>query len=181
MLDTRASTPVIGEVLLVGVVAVVGLVLTTLAFGIIADLKPPAPTITDSDARVIAGYDASDPATVRMTHLAGDPFPVEEMAITVDATDACGKRAHVRDLPANRSTYLDRENVVGDPIVSTVDPPAAEYDPGALIEEQFLVGSSFELALIDCDVDVGETVTMLVRHEPSSTVVVRSTVVARQG
>jgi FlaG/FlaF family flagellin (archaellin) len=167
--------PVIAEVLLVGVVVVVGLVLITLTLGLVEDVDSPAPVVSETSGVVAP---TTDGQTIEITHVAGDTVRLSNVEIVVDATAACGRQARIVDLPLDGERYLHPDNVTGAAILSTANRSAADYDPGALLAERFAAGETIGLRLADsCSLSPGDEVTVTVVHRPRASIVSRTTVV----
>lgn len=164
----------IAEVLLVGVVVVIGLVLITLTLGLVEDVDSPAPVVSQTSGVVAP---TADGQTIEITHVAGDTVRLSNVEIDVDATAACGERARIVGLPLDEELYVHPDNVTGAAILSTADRSQADYDPGALLDERFAAGETIGLRLADaCSLDPGDEVTITVVHRPRAAIVSRTTV-----
>lgn len=180
---TRAVSPVVSTILMVAVAVVVGTLVITLAFGLGETVDDPGPVVGESTGELTAGSDR-DTKIVTVRHVAGDAIEAENMAIEIDATDACGQRARILNLPATQNVFgpkLSDENVrassISDSIVSGSPVNAlTDFELGVLHAENdntFRAGSFFEFRITnDCDIEPGETITVRVVHTPSNAVVI---------
>jgi FlaG/FlaF family flagellin (archaellin) len=168
-LNRRGSVPVIAEVLLVGVVVVIGLVVITLALGIAEDVDSPSPVVSETNGIVVQTGSGD---TIELTHVTGDVVPVGELTVVVDAESACGAQTRLVGLPADSEAFLTPENVEGAPIVSTDNRSTAAFDLGALTRDRFASGDSFEIQLTDdCPLEPGDEVTIILVHQPEDAIV----------
>jgi len=169
---SRGSVPVIAEVLLVGVVVLIGLVVITLALGIVDDVDSPSPVVSETNGVVVQ---TGSGETIELTHITGDVVPVEELTVVVNAESACDAQARLVSLPADRDAFLTPENVEGAPIVSTDNRSTASFELDALTRDRFASGDSFEIQLTDdCPLESGDEVTVILVHEPQNAIVSRT-------
>ena len=170
----RGQSPVIGEVLLVGVVVVLAATVTVAVFGFGEEVRDSAPVVGQSSGELVAFEDGSDEQYVRITHVAGDPIATENLEIAVDARSACGKAGRIDGFPTNR---LRAENLQGD--TEMFDQSYAGLE-GALETERFTAGDRIEFRLKKsaCELAPGEQVTVHVVHRPSGAVVIEETLTA---
>jgi flagellin-like protein len=173
----RGQSEVLGEVLLVGVAIVVAAVLSLGALGFGEEVDDPAPTIAESSGELRAFQDGSDEQRVRIYHEAGDPVRSENVEIAVDASDACGKRGRIVDLPTK---ILTAENLRGDAVM--FDQSGAGFE-GALETERFTAGDRIDFRLKKaegdgCVLDPGDRITVRVVHTPSGAVLIEERLTA---
>jgi flagellin-like protein len=170
----RGQSEVLGEVLLVGVAVVVAAVLSLGALGFGEEVDDPAPTVAESSGELVADDGRFGNQRVRIYHEAGDPVRVENVEIAVDASDACGKRGRIVNLPTN--TIDADENVRGPDIFDGRTGQAK----GALDDEVFAAGDVFDFRLTSgtCELDPGDRITVRVVHTPSGAVIVEARLTA---
>jgi FlaG/FlaF family flagellin (archaellin) len=158
----------------VGVVVVVGLVVITLALGIVDDVDSPSPVVSETNGIVVQ---TGSGGTIELTHVSGDVVPVAELTVVVDAESACGGQARIVSLPADSEAFLTPENVEGASIVSTDNRSTASFGLGALTRDRFGSGDSFQIQLTDdCPLEPGDEVTIILVHEPQDAIVSRTVV-----
>lgn len=115
-MSPRATSSVIGVVLLIGIVVITGGVFGVFALDFWDDLNDPAPNVAESSGEFELEPDYPDNQIVRITHIAGEVVAVEEIEIIVRASgpDAdLPKETRLIDLPASGSS-LNSENIQGD-------------------------------------------------------------------
>jgi flagellin-like protein len=108
----RAVAPVISTVLMVAIVVILAAVISTFALGFAENFSDPAPTVGDTTGEFVPG---ADEQIVRITHVAGDNVPVEEIEIIVRASgpgDDLPLEARLVDLPGDDTT-IDDKNLEG--------------------------------------------------------------------
>lgn len=166
--------PVVGEVLLVGVVVVIGLVVITLSLGLAENVDSPAPVVSETSGLVAP---TADGQVIEVTHVAGDTVRLSNVEVVVDATEACGQQARIVDLPLDSAEYLQPDDITGAAILSTANRSRADYDPGALLNERFAGGETIGVRLTDaCPLEPGDRVTILLVHRPRAAIVSRTVV-----
>jgi flagellin-like protein len=111
----RAVTPVISTILMVAIVVILAAVISTFALGFAENFSDPAPTVGDTTGEFVPG---ADEQVVRITHVAGDSVPVEEIEIIVRASgpgDDLPTEARLVDLPSNGffGFSIDDTNIEG--------------------------------------------------------------------
>jgi FlaG/FlaF family flagellin (archaellin) len=170
----RGQSAVLGEVLLVGVAVVVAAVLTLGALGFGEEVDDPAPTIAESSGELVADDGGFGNQRVRIYHQAGDTVRVKNVEIAVDASDACGKRGRIVDLPTN--TIDATENVRGADIFDGRTGQAK----GALRDDVYRAGDVFDFRLASgaCELDPGDQITVRVVHTPSGAVLIEKRLTA---
>jgi flagellin-like protein len=170
----RGQSEVLGEVLLVGVAVVVAAVLSLGALGFGEEVDEPAPTVAESSGELVADDGGFGNQRVRLYHQAGDPVRVTNVEIAVDASDACGKRGRIVDLPTN--TIDADENVRGADIFDGRSGQAK----GALQADVYRAGDVFDFRLTSgaCELDPGDRITVRIVHTPSGAVLVEERLTA---
>ena len=173
-IETRASSPVVGVVVLVGLtvtLAAAGGAL--LAFGSSLEEPPPRATF---EARLDATDGWPDGQRLRVVHVGGDPVPVDELAlvVTLERVDA---HARLTGFPTRRLTDANvRGSTVFDNGYAGVD--------GALdaahTDGRWASGESTSVRIAQGDVDVrpGDHARVAVVHTPTNAVLSRVDVVA---
>ncbi|ELZ52587.1 MULTISPECIES: type IV pilin [Halorubrum] len=180
---SRGVTSVVSTVLLVAIVVVLSATLSAFAAGVADDLRNPGPYVSQSGGQ-LAVQDGYDGGTVRVTHVSGDPVPVEEMEIAIDASDACGERERLIRLPegGNSSGSFADSNVASGSIDESIVSGGNRVDLGVLdsrTTNRFAAGSflQFRLTGESCSLAEGDRVVVSVVHVPSGSVVIRQELV----
>ena len=175
---SRGVSPVISTVLLIAVVLVLAASITVVMSGYAEQTRSPAPTVGQSSGELVADTAGSDDQIVRLTHIAGDTLTVSNLEIVVDATDACGKRGRLVNLPDNAVGYGTPNAIEGDDIFDDFSPDGGQLDTSA--DGKWAAGETarFRLANTDCSLAPGDTVTVRVVHLPSESVVITETLKA---
>lgn len=169
----------IGVILVVALVVVLAGVVGAYALGLADDLKNPAPNVAESEGELVAG--GSD-QFVRIEHVAGDSVRVSEIEIVVDATDACGKRSRLVELPTNTigNFSYSPKNYEGADIFDDYSPDDGELEESA--DGIWTAGETIQFRLAsshdECPTDSGETLTVEIVHVPSNTIIVETTLTA---
>lgn len=173
--DARGLSPVVGVALAVGLVVTLSATASLLFLGVTGDTTEPAPVVGQSTGELLADVPGSDDQTVEITHVAGDPLNVSALEVLVDATDACGKRSRMVDLP---TATLGSTNYEGDDIFDYFSPDGGEFDTSA--DGTWSAGetATFRLANSECTLAPGEQIRVRVVHLPSEAVVVDVTLTA---
>ncbi len=113
----RGASSVIGVILMVAVVVILAAIVSVAAFGFMRNINEPAPNVADTAGEFEAGAD-SDEQNVRITHLGGEPVPVEDIEIIVRATGPGSElptEARLVDLPAGVTRgFPDEQNINGE-------------------------------------------------------------------
>lgn len=169
----RGVAPVVSTVLLVAVTVVLAATISVFALGFGTSTET-APVVGESSGTFEAFQSGSDEQIVRIRHVAGDTVPTDEMAVVVDASDACDKTGRLVDLPlgsAGASNTISPGNVEGDDIF---DNSYGAVDHGALTDDVYDAGDviRFRIAKGDCEVDPDETLVVSVVHTPTNAVVI---------
>ena len=173
----RATTPVVGVVILVALAVLLGASVSTGAFGVASRLSQPAPTVAHSTATFETG-----PSTgcgdnqVRVVHDGGDPVPVADLALVVrvPASDA---RARLVEFPL-AGTQLQDENVVDDDRNLVYDNCVG----GVLADggQEWVAGTALAIELNAGGETIapGERIAVTVVHTPSKSTIVETRVTA---
>jgi FlaG/FlaF family flagellin (archaellin) len=172
--DARGASTVVGVVLLVGLtVTLAAAGGAFLAFG--SALGEPPPRVA-FDASLDATDGWPDGQRLRLVHEAGEPLPVETVALVVEL-DRTGARARLSGFPTRR---LTGENVRGSEVFDNgyagVDGAldAAHTDGEWASGEQ----TSVRIAQGDLDVRPGDTGRVTVIHTPTNAILGRIRVTA---
>ncbi|RCU47651.1 type IV pilin [Haloplanus salinus] len=178
---SRASSTVIGNVLLIAVVVVLAGTASAYVFGVTDGSPDPAPTVAQSTGELVPQA-GNDGGIVRITHRGGDTLRVADIEVAVDATDACGKRGRLVDLPVDGfgGNAIGSSNIEGDDIFDERPSYLGGPDPGALGQSTYTSDERlrFRIPERDCSIDDGARVTVRVVHTPTNAVVVERTLTA---
>ncbi|ELZ39844.1 type IV pilin [Halorubrum tebenquichense] len=180
---SRGVTSVVSTVLLVAIVVILSATLSVFALGVSDDLQNPGPYVSQSSGQ-LAVQDSYDGGIVRITHVSGDPIPVEEMEIAIDASDACGERERLIRLPeggGSSGSFAD-SNVASGSIDDSIVSGGNRVDLGVLdsrTTNRFTAGSflQFRLTAESCSLTDGDRVVVSVVHVPSGSVAIRQVLV----
>lgn len=169
-------SPALATTLLVAVAVVAAAVTAGYAFDAVDDVSEPAPTVGDTAGELLADRAGSGDQILRLTHVAGDELPVSEVAVAVDARDACGKQSRIVDAPTDT---LGPANFEGADIFDYYSPEAGVLEPGE-DDNTWKAGTTiqFRLASTECEITPGETVSVRVVHVPSEAVAASTTLTA---
>ena len=143
----RAVTPVISTILMVAIVVILAATVSVFFLDTVEDINEPAPNVADTTGDFEPESDGyRNNQIVRITHIAGEGVPVEELEIVVRASGpGVDAEARLINLPADGLT-LDNKNF-------------ADGDPNNLIDNG---GSTQNNVIISDGIDVwsaGQTIT----------------------
>ena len=177
---SRGVSSVVSTILLVAIVVILSATLSVFALGVADDLRNPGPYVSQSSGELVI-QEGFDGGKVRITHVAGDPVPVEEMEIAIDATDACGERERLINLPEDPSNDAGRfadSNVATGSITGSIVSGQSGLELGVLDSEtsnQFSAGTflQFRLTKGDCELNEGDRLVVRIVHVPSGSVTIR--------
>jgi len=176
----RALSPVVGVVLLVGLTLLLAATVSATALGFADDLTGAAPTVAQSSGtyeRYASGGGRYTEQVVRVTHEGGDTLTVADIALVVDASDACGKTGRLVNLPAEgddprpTSEYVRGDDVF-DNAANSVEGPIGTGDVDDDGEWSAGETAQFRLATRACRVDAGDALVVRIVHTPTDAVVV---------
>lgn len=179
----RAVSPVVSTVLLVAVVVILASTISVVAFGFTSQVDESAPVVAQSSGQLVrdvtGGPAGRTDQTVNITHEAGDTVQVENIEVAVDASDACGKRGRLVDLPDNAVGYGSPDGIEGDDIFDDASPEGGALDP-TTGDTEFSAGDTirFRLTNSECPLADGDRITVRVVHLPSAAVVIEKTLTA---
>jgi flagellin-like protein len=176
----RGVSPVVGVVLLVGIVVVLSATIGAFVFGIADGIGQTAPQVAQSSAE-FRTQDGFSGGVVSVTHEGGDPVTVADVTVVIDTSDVedCNvDEARILNLPATARFggtlgYADDNLARGDNSPISQGSSFSQWSAGALHTDtgpESAVGDSFAFRLTsgECPVDSGETVRVTVVHNPSS-------------
>ena len=175
----RAVSPVVGVVLVVGITLLLAATASATALGFADELTAPAPTVAQSSGtyeRYASGGGRYTEQVVRITHGGGDTLSVADIAIVVDATDACGKTGRLVNLPAEgddprpTSEYVRGDDIF-DNAANSVEGPIGTGDVDDDGEWSAGETAQFRLARRACRVDSGDRLVVRLVHTPTDAVV----------
>jgi FlaG/FlaF family flagellin (archaellin) len=173
----RATTAVVGVVLLAGLTVALVAVVAGAVGGIDTGRLTPTPSVAHSTATFETGPSVGcGENVVRVTHEGGDPIEPETLAIVVSlpARDAS---ARIRGLPV-AGTQLADENVVDDDhnavydncVGGVVADGGRRWTAGTAVAIQLNAGGG--------TIRPGDSIEVAIVHEPTGSVVVRETITA---
>jgi FlaG/FlaF family flagellin (archaellin) len=179
---SRASSTVIGNVLLIAVVVVLAGTASAYVFGVTDGPPDPAPTVAQSTGELVPQA-GNDGGIVRLTHRGGDTLTVAAIEIVVDAQAACGKSGRLVNLPASGgdprpTSEFVRGDDIFDNSYNSVSGPIGE--DGVSVDGEWSSGetATFRLAGSECRLGDGEAITVRVVHTPTNAVVIKQTLTA---
>lgn len=176
----RAVSPVISVILMVAVTVILSAVIATFVLGIGEEVSDAGPTIGETSG-VLETQSGANNGTVRVTHVAGDSVPVDEMEVVVDATDACGETERLTNLPEKQNTsnagQFDDVNVRSGEITNSIISGGFEADLGVFdsrTSNTFKAGEFFQFRITsgDCQLNAGDEVVVDLVHEPTGTLMI---------
>lgn len=177
-------TPVVGVVLLVGLVLVLATAVSAATVAAAGDLTDPAPTVAQASGeydRYGAGGGRYTEQVIRVTHVAGDTLSVANLELAVDASDACGKTGRLVNLPVAgddprpTSEYVRGEDIF-DNAANAVEGPIGTGDVDDDGEWSAGETAQFRLSTSECPLEPGEHITVRVVHTPTNAVVVTQSI-----
>ncbi|MFD1632951.1 type IV pilin [Haloplanus ruber] len=181
-MEERASSSVIGNVLLIAIVVILAATVSVYVFGVTDRPSNPAPTVAQSSGEFVP-QDGNQGGVVRITHRGGDTLRVADLEIVVDARAACGKVGRLVNLPASGGDPKpESEFVRGDDVfdnsANSVSGPIGE--DGRTVNGRWSSGetATFRIASNGCPVTSGETITVRIVHTPTNSVVIKQTLTA---
>lgn len=176
---SRGVSPVLSTILMAAIVVVLAGAASLYVFDIGEELRNPAPNVAESSGELIqqSGFNGGK---IRITHEAGDTVATGETEIVVDASDACGKRERLINLPEDDSNNAGRfadTNVQSGSISGSIISGGSATELGVLdsrTTNQFTAGSflQFRLTAGDCSLDSEDVVAVRVVHTPSNSVII---------
>jgi flagellin-like protein len=168
----RAVTPVISTILMVAIVIVLAATVSVFFLGVTEGINEPAPVVGQTSGEFEPGADAQ---RVRVTHIAGESIPAEELEVVVRASGPdVDAEARLVNLP-EFDEEKDPEN-----IISSFNDEIESNDPntwgvGDTIQFEINVGGAdFREPPVDSSNDA-DKLTVLIVHTPSEAVIVRKT------
>ena len=181
---SRAVSSVVSTILLVAVVVVLAATVSVFALGVTEEIRSPPPTVSDSSAEYLTGSTTCDTDIVRLTHAAGDAVDLSETRTVVRLPDSGGTEATITGFPTDGSTLDADEHDDPDNILYSGGCVGGEADGGSGGSGRWSVGTSFSFKLNSGggtgDIDPGDTIEVLVVHDPSNAVVVEHSIVVTE-
>ncbi|MDG5777546.1 type IV pilin [Haloarculaceae archaeon H-GB2-1] len=175
--DRRATTSVVGVVLLVGVTVTLAATVTTAGFALTTATHSTTPTVAVDPDPLDASDGWPDGQTIRLVHRSGPPVNVSRLTLVVSVPD--GRSAHLTGFPTRR---LTPEHVAGadlfDRSYAGID---GELD-AAHTDGQWEAGEVLEVRLARGHVDVtpGDRVSVAVVDSETNVAMAEVTVVASE-
>ena len=178
--DTHATSPVVGIVLLVAIAIILAVSVSTFALGIADETQEPPPLVGDSTGTYETGTQTCDDDIVRLTHVAGDTLELEETRVIVRLPDSGDIEASTTGFPVPSTTLseseIGAENIDDSSNIfyssGCVGGVAANgdgtWEPGTSM--------SFKLNSGNGNIDSGDTISVIVVHEPSESIVVEHSI-----
>lgn len=176
----RATSPVVGVALLVGIALVLAATVSATALAFADDLAGPAPTVSQASGeydRYATGGGRYTGQVIRVTHRGGSTLTVADLELAVDATDACGHSGRLVNLPIPgddprpTSRYVRGDDIF-DNSANAVEGPIGTGDVDDDGEWSAGETAQFRLATGACRLTGGDTVTVRIVHTPTESVVV---------
>ena len=155
------------------------------ALGFVDDVSQPAPVVGQSAGTLEPNPPGtgSDSGLVSIRHEAGDTIRTVDMKVIVDATDACGKRGRLVNLPVDGygGKAIGAVNIEGDDIFDERPPYFGGPEYSALHRATYSAGDEirFRIPNTDCQIRDGDRVTVRVVHTPTNSVIIKRTLTAR--
>ncbi len=177
--DRRGVSPVIGTVLVVAITVILAATIGGLLLTSTGTLQEPAPTIASATGELTTkgGFPTFNGAVVSLTHEAGDTVQVADLEIVVDASNACGKRGRIVNLPLGSNNKVDADNIEGTDIFDGRSITGETDPPYVLLEPQWEPTETLSFQIASCSLDEGDRLTVQVVHEPSRAVILGQTFV----
>jgi FlaG/FlaF family flagellin (archaellin) len=172
-------SPVVSTVLLVAVVVILASTVSVVTFGLTSQVDEPAPVVAQSSGQLVRDVSGGADQIVNVTHEAGDTIQVEHIEVAVDASDACGKRGRLVDLPDEAVGRPSPDQIEGDDIFDDYSPDGGALDP-TTGDTEFSAGDTirFRLTSGECPLAEGDRITVRIVHLPSGAVVIEKTLTA---
>jgi FlaG/FlaF family flagellin (archaellin) len=165
---------------MVAIVVVLAATISVLFLGVTEDVNEPAPNVADTTGEFEPG---ADKQVVRITHIAGDSVPVEEIEIIIRASgpgDDLPLEARLVDLPSDGfGTKIDDTNIEGDDFLDQ----GTDTDDQIIVEEdsniwetsdtiQFVIAvdADFRDSPVNSD-NEADTLEVIIIHTPSDTII----------
>jgi len=175
---------VVSTILMVAIVVILAVIVSVSFFDITDNINEPAPVVGQTSGEFEPG-----PQRVRITHIAGESIPAEELEVVIRATGPdINSEARLVNLPAEGSD-IDIVNIEGD--TGLIDKGFGERgpsDPNQVIIEDYPTDDNTwdPSETIQFGINVGgadfrgsnpdaDELTVLIVHTPSEAVIVRKT------
>jgi FlaG/FlaF family flagellin (archaellin) len=167
---------------MVAVAVILSATIATFVLDVGEDVSDPGPNIGETTGKIEV-QDGYQGGIVRVTHVAGDSVPAEELEIVVDATDACSEQARIINLPASASGFGNNGfsdsnlETSGDSIISKGQTFNQKWDPGVLHTANantFEAGEYLEFRIrgTTCSLSSGDEISVDLVHTPTNSIVV---------
>ncbi|MBB6646088.1 type IV pilin [Halobellus sp. MBLA0160] len=166
---------------MIAVVVILAATVSVFALGFTDEVNQSSPVVGQSSGELVP-QDGSDDGIIRVTHVAGDTIQLSDMEVIVDASDACGKRGRLVDLPVpSGGNDIEQSNIEGDDIF---DQRAYGFDavpgPNAIHNPEYAAGEeiAFRITGGSCPITQGDEITVRVVHLPTNSIVIEETLTA---
>lgn len=169
---------------MVAIVVILAATMSVYGLGFADDITQPGPLVGQSSGTLEPNPpgSGSDNGFVSIRHVAGDTIQTANMEIVVDATDACGKRGRLVNLPVDgySGNAIGSTNIEDDDIFDGRPPYFGGPEYSALQETEYAAGDEilFRIPNNDCPVRNGDKVIVRVVHTPTNSVVIEDTLTA---
>ncbi|WP_129597672.1 type IV pilin [Methanohalophilus profundi] len=181
MKDEKAISPVVGIMLMIAITIVLGV--TLIFFATAFEMQEPAPFVAHSSGELVRDVDGGDDQKVYLYHEGGDCINLSDIEIVVDATEVCGERVKLVNLPAEHVPYvgvaLSSENIEGN---EDIFDKSSDGIAGAIKEIEFSTGELLMFRINSgenaCPLKKGDQITVKIIHTPTNTVIIEETLTA---
>jgi len=166
----RAVTPVVSTILMVAIVVILAVIVSVSFFDITDNINEPAPVVGQTSGEFEPG-----PQRVRITHIAGESIPAEELEVVVRASgpdvDADARLVNLPEFDEEK----DPENIISFFYKEIESNDPNTWNVGDTIQFEInVVGADFREPPVNDNPDADE-LTVLIVHTPSEAVIVRKT------
>ena len=170
--QNRAVTPVVSTILMVAVVVVLAATTSVFFFDVTEDINEAAPVVGQTSGEFEPGADVQ---RVRITHIAGESIPAEELEVVVRASgpdvDADARLVNLPEFDEEK----DPENIISFFYKEIESNDPNTWNVGDTIQFEInVVGADFREPPVNDNPDADE-LTVLIVHTPSEAVIVRKT------
>jgi flagellin-like protein len=175
----RAVSSVIATILMIAIAVLLAAAISVSFLDVAEDLREPAPNVAQTTGEFEPG---ADDQVVRITHIAGDNVPVEEIEIVVRASgpgDDLPLEARLVDLPSDgRGTKIDDANIEGDDFLDQgtdtddqiiVVEDSNIWEAGDTIQFVIAVDADFRDPPVESD-NEADTLEVIIVHTPSNSI-----------
>lgn len=167
----RAVTPVVSTILMIAIVVVLAATVSVFFLDVTEGINEPAPVVGQTSGEFEPGADAQ---RVRITHIAGESIPAEELEVVVRASGPdVDAEARLINLP-EFDEEKDPENIISANFKEIESNDPSTWGVDDTIQFEINVNADFREPPVDSGNDADE-LTVLIVHTPSEAVIVRKT------